>query len=736
MRAARIVGFAVLATAALGAFNPLTAQFQLVWENQYANGATPGPVSIGGTTVSIAGLDVSGVGSPGNFTVTYATRGAHSGYWESGLDATNRAQLLTFALRFSRPVETLEFSMLDIDSNLSFHDSITVVGWNGTTPFAPTTVGLGFAVAQVGPGTYSGRTNVDNGSTGANVDLRFGQLVDSVTFRYGPGPNADANPALQVMGLSDLSWTLPCTPTVTVGTVAELRAAVVNPCVTLVLIRPGTYALTTGGSGPLVIDQDITLRNAGGGEVVLDAQGASGVVEVERDNTVVIDGLTITGGSENNGAGIYTEGDLTLRNSTITGNTGRNGAGLFHRRGFLLLENVTVSGNRASNDGGGLDLRDDARLVHVTVASNSADQGGGLRSRDNSVTLVNTIVADNASNSGGQIRGNITALGVNVVEGGCSGCRLLLDRTGDPSLLPLALNGGNSRTHALAPGSIAVDAGGVTFGLPTDQRGVGRPVGLGYDIGAYEATLAISVSVTAAAATSSRLPSNGTGYSETFTVTNTGLIPSAFTLRATVNGTAVVVDSIRGPGVTYGAPADSARITLLLPTASVGVTVHYSVLDVPAGTSDQLTLTATSTIASSAVDSDVTTVTVVRPFLGMTKIATVAGDTVPGAPITYQMTVTNLGSEAAAQVVVVDSLPPMVEFLVSSTSETLPGGITATLEFDDGTDSWTYAPVPGACGGSVGYDRCVRAIRWTLDAPLPAWSPDNSVVFAFIAGIL
>src|SRR5438045_8503037 len=54
----------------------------------------------------------------------------------------------------------------------------------------------------------------------------------------------------------------------------------------------------------------------------------------------------------------------------------------------------------------------------------------------------------------------------------------------DPLLGPLADNGGPTRTHALLPGSPAINAGNSSGAPATDQRGAGRvgPV----DIGAYE----------------------------------------------------------------------------------------------------------------------------------------------------------------------------------------------------------------------------------------------------------
>ncbi|MDH3271257.1 MAG: DUF4139 domain-containing protein [Gemmatimonadota bacterium] len=571
---------------------------QLIWENEYADGATATPVTIGGTTVSIAGLDPLGIGVGGNFTVQHATWGGHAGYWESGVDATSQAQSLTFRLTFSQPVESLSFSLLDIDTNGSFHDSITVVGWESTTPFSPTTVFLGPAVISPAPGIYAGQANVETTSTDGNVDLRFDQPVDSVTFEYGPGPRAATDPALQVMGLSDLTWTIPCGPPPTVSTTAELRAAVADSCASLILLNPGTYDLTASGSGELFIDQGKTLRNAGGGEVIIDAAGASRAIRITTGNTVELDGLTITGGNSGgaNGGGILTDGDLTIRNSTITGNsTGVDGAGLYMATGSLLMENVTVSGNTATSDGGGLDVTDATQLIHVTVANNSAgNQGGGIRSRNAAVQLVNSLVGDNVSGSGGQIANQITSLGINLAEGGCLGCRAI-DLTGDPLLLPLALNGGDSRTHALDGPSIARDTADAAFGLPTDQRGVSRPVASGYDIGAFEASPApFGISVDPDALAIQR--STGSQQTQDFDVVNESTTTESVTLTGSVGpagSSFLTVDSLTGPGVA-GAGA-SASVTIGS-GATATVTVWYTVATAPVGTVDTLRLTGDITV--------------------------------------------------------------------------------------------------------------------------------------------
>lgn len=65
--------------------------------------------------------------------------------------------------------------------------------------------------------------------------------------------------------------------------------------------------------------------------------------------------------------------------------------------------------------------------------------------------------------------------------------------SGDPKLGPLASNGGLTQTHALLPGSVAIDACDPVIFESVHQRAVSRPIdGDGNamaicDIGAYEA---------------------------------------------------------------------------------------------------------------------------------------------------------------------------------------------------------------------------------------------------------
>jgi CSLREA domain-containing protein len=195
-----------------------------------------------------------------------------------------------------------------------------------------------------------------------------------------------------------------------------------------------------------------------------------------------------TGGNGGGIAGYNIEGEI--RNSTVSGNTaGASGGGLYlwalMMGSGVNLNNITISGNTAGTLGGGLHAdMGPIRLNNVTIAKNAAPASGGLQNAV-AAALTNTILADN---SGGNCLGMPTSLGNNLDDGVSCAFSGPNDISGLPANLgPLADNGGGTFTHALLPGSAALETGNDATCLAADQRGVGRPKGLHCDIGAFEA---------------------------------------------------------------------------------------------------------------------------------------------------------------------------------------------------------------------------------------------------------
>jgi predicted outer membrane repeat protein len=252
-----------------------------------------------------------------------------------------------------------------------------------------------------------------------------------------------------------------------------------------------------------------------------------GAVRIGGNSTLTVNRTTIADNKAGeSGAGIAMEagGSLTVNASTLSGNIANlSGGGIYSNGGTgaaLVVSNSTLSGNEAQFDGGAIMVNSFGAAATVTirnstVAFNKANfgvtGGGGIALQGNlgAVTLSSTIVAENtaavdavdfASDLPVMVMGQNNLVGIadkgninyepgNPLNGTmASKTNPLLDTT-------LKLNGapaGSTLTHALLPGSPAIDAGNNAAGLITDQRGPGfaRVSGGKADIGAYEVQVA------------------------------------------------------------------------------------------------------------------------------------------------------------------------------------------------------------------------------------------------------
>ncbi len=263
-------------------------------------------------------------------------------------------------------------------------------------------------------------------------------------------------------------------------------------------------------------------KNTAGGAIAIHDSVWPSEMHVEISHSI------LSGNVAGAGGGIYmTGGEVTVRETTINGNQAVYGGGILSEGGKVLLENCTISGNKAfrvvpaegpayGGNGGGLVVEPYLLTIrNSTIVANVADNaGGGIWTNGvwpETFFAERVLITGNAAPLGPQMA--IAAFG-NPLDGGFN----LFGANGDPGVygfevgptdivppagvttgqivaMTLANNFGPTQTHALPPGSLAIDAApSAQCAGQTDQRGFSRNInGDGHssanecDIGAYEA---------------------------------------------------------------------------------------------------------------------------------------------------------------------------------------------------------------------------------------------------------
>jgi hypothetical protein len=329
-------------------------------------------------------------------------------------------------------------------------------------------------IGQVGKGNIANSAPASGGLGGGIYNMKNLNISDSsIEGNTGDGIYNDGGE----VRIQDSS--------VSANTLSGLESFVTGAVSTIILRR--SKFTENGYSGIGAINAEITLEQSS-----VRGNPASGIRM--NGGTLMMDQTEVVGNhSAGDGGGIagYNFSGI-LQNSTVSGNNAAaTGGGLYLwglATGKIDLVNMTISGNTAAVSGGGMEVGNgNFGINNITIAENSAGDGGGVHVQNPSlVTLRNNILADNTGGNCGGLP--VTSLGYNLdTDSSC-----LMGSPGDlagmgANLGPLADNGGTTFTHALLPGSPALEAGEDATCEPADQRGVIRPQGLHCDMGAYEA---------------------------------------------------------------------------------------------------------------------------------------------------------------------------------------------------------------------------------------------------------
>lgn len=387
------------------------------------------------------------------------------------------------------------------------------------------------------------------------------------------------------------------------------------------------------------------------------------------------------------GSGVIT---TTILNSTFFNNSASTGGGGIRTNNTLLsVANSTFSVNSASTTGGGAIYftASTGRITNTTFFSNTTTSGSGNAILQSSglITLTNSIVATGTTTAIGNCGGSVRSGGNNLESGNSCNFTASDDITDiNPLLGPLQDNGGQTLTHALLPGSRAVNAGNnsvcaaaLVNGL--DQRDIPRlsaydPL---CDIGAVEATplLAITKSSTNEGGNPLR-PSERLTY--TILITNSGALTAtgatiSDTLPTHTNFLTVTIAPASAggsPGTALSQPVVANNVSV---TPSSTVTITYvvtvatpltngtAIVNVAAVTSaqiitPQLSLAVTDTVTSA-------------PALSIHKSVQDAngGPSLrPGERLTYTIVISNNGDDTARGGLISDTLPAYTIFVPGS----------------------------------------------------------------------
>ncbi|KAM3114576.1 beta strand repeat-containing protein [Phormidesmis sp. 146-33] len=434
----------------------------------------------------------------------------------------------------------------------------------------------GAAVITMAPGTSinagTGNVNIAVGTFDTGGDVTLQNIQGNTVTVENTGTTRTVNLQAPIVA----------------NTVTGSTANIVNVANTA-RIQNGVDIVATGGTvnaaagtyvESVTIAKSQTLNGAGAGNTIVSGGNTSGVFAINSGTTVNLNGLTIANGrTSSQGGGIYNEGALTVANSIIRNNSANGGAGIYSTNA-LNLTNSTVSNNTDTDYGAGVwvisgtgtitnstisgnqgrysaGVHNDGTLTirNSTIANNTSTdpgEGGGLGSHD-TVNISNSIIANNSDATSPDVSGSFIDQGNNLIgksdgsigfTNGVNGSVVgTIAAPVDPLLAPLGNYGGPTQTHALLPGSRAIDAGNSP--IPTDQRGVAR-VG-NPDIGAFE---------------SKGFTLSATGGTPQNTTVNTAF---ANPLSVTVNANDAI-EPVAGGIVNFTAPTTGASASVTSPT--------------------------------------------------------------------------------------------------------------------------------------------------------------------------
>ena len=441
------------------------------------------------------------------------------------------------------------------------------------------------------------------------------------------------------------------------------------------------------GADVITLDGDVSLTSPlpdvvstitieGNGHVIARTGGPAFRLFTIVNGDLTINRVTLTGGHEtsdmnyyDNGSAVYmASGAFTLQNSTVTGN--------------ILDGSVLFLGAALTASSGNMTILD-STIVNNVVNLDGGELGAGVASFD-SLVMYRSIVSGNTYNGAPmQVETFAYTGGYNIL--GQEGDAGVVDFTPGPT--DIVPTGATSTIygayaagiHPLVAGSPAIDA--APSGPAVDQRGVTRPQGSAYDIGAFEIPANIPpVALSFNAFTDMNTPfighHNGAPLMDGYDVDGNVLV-TYIVLSGPQHGTLSNFDAATG-NVTYTPNLDFVGVDSFTYWVTDGT--DYSNVATTTITIRELPSTATPTATATSV------------------------------PLTSTPTTTNTPEPTATATATATAVPPTATPTATAT-DTLEPTATATTAPLTSTPTATHTPEPTATA---------------TDTPEPTATPTNT----------
>jgi CSLREA domain-containing protein len=259
-------------------------------------------------------------------------------------------------------------------------------------------------------------------------------------------------------------------------------------------------AISTG-SGSVTVSLSTLSQNStsGNGAEAGAIYSLSGPVIISRST---LSGNSTTGAEAYGGAVFAFFSTVTVSSSTLSGNltggTNANGGAIWARYGTVrVIQSTLTLNNAAQGAGGAIYSLSSAVTISNSIVAGNLDNGTApdIRKSPNNTdpfTVTNSLIGRNNGTGLDATSGSTPGVNGNFVGGNTDSLKI------NPLLGPLADNGGLMKTHALLPGSLAINRGSNSAAIDvtqpgnpaftTDQRGnpFARRFNGTVDMGAFE----------------------------------------------------------------------------------------------------------------------------------------------------------------------------------------------------------------------------------------------------------